>query len=51
MQHNALIQQVWGKRVVPVHEVLSGLNHFSILETLTQPGHRLHQLASGLLFG
>lgn len=51
LQHNALIQQVWGKRVVPVREVLSGLNHFSILEALTQPGHRLHQLASGLLFG
>ncbi|MDO9166078.1 MAG: alpha/beta hydrolase [Rhodoferax sp.] len=51
LQHNGLIQQAWGKKVVPVCEVLPGLNHFSILEALTQPGHRLHQLAHGLLFG
>lgn len=51
LQHNELIQQAWGKRVVPVREVLPGLNHFSILEALTQPGHRLNQLACSLLFG
>lgn len=51
LQHNELIQQAWGKRVVPVCEALPGLNHFSILEALTQPGHRLHQLAHRLLFG
>lgn len=51
LQQSELIQQVWGKRVVPVREVLPGLNHFSILEALTQPGHRLHQLACDLLFG
>ena len=51
LQHNKLIRQAWGQRVVPVCEVLPGLNHFSILEALTQPGHRLHQLACGLLFG
>ena len=49
--HNALIRQAWGNRVVPVCEVLPGLNHFSVLEALTQPGHRLHRLACGLLFG
>ena len=50
LQQNELMQRTWGQRVVPVCEVLSGLNHFSILEALTQPGHRLYQLACGLLF-
>ena len=49
VQHNALIQQAWGQRVVPVAEVLPGLNHFSILDALVQPGHRLNQLANTLL--
>jgi arylformamidase len=51
MQHNQMIQEVWGEAVVPVCEVLPGLNHFSILDALAQPGHRLHQLASELLWG
>jgi arylformamidase len=49
VQQNALIQQAWGAEVVPVSETLPGLNHFSVLEALVQPGHRLHQLASALL--
>ncbi len=49
LQHNTLIQQSWGRRVVPVAEVLPGLNHFSILDALVQPGHRLNQLANALL--
>jgi arylformamidase len=49
VQHNALIQQAWGQRVVPVAEVLPGLNHFSILDALVQPGHRLNQLTQNLL--
>jgi arylformamidase len=49
VRHNHLIQQAWGKRRVPVCEDLAGLNHFSIVEALTQPGHRLHQLAADLL--
>lgn len=49
LRHNLLIQHAWGKRVVPVCEALPGLNHFSILEALIQPGHRLNQLASSLL--
>jgi len=32
-----------------VAEVLPGLNHFSILDALVQPGHRLNQLATTLL--
>ena len=49
VQHNSLIQQAWGPRVVPIAEVLPGLNHFSILDALIQPGHRLNQLTRDLL--
>lgn len=49
LQQNALIQQAWGAKVVPVCEALPGLNHFSVLEALVKPGHRLHKLASALL--
>lgn len=45
MRHNRLIRRAWGRRVVPVCEALPGLNHFSVLDALVQPGHRLHQLA------
>jgi arylformamidase len=44
-----LIRDAWGKEVVPVCETLPGLNHFSVLEALMQPAHRLHQLALALL--
>jgi len=40
-----LIRKAWGKDRVPVCEALPGLHHFTILEALAQPGHRLHQLA------
>ncbi|WP_372824202.1 alpha/beta hydrolase [Polaromonas sp.] len=49
LRHNALIEKAWGPRVVPVREALLGLNHFSIVEALVQPGHRLHQLALQLV--
>lgn len=49
LRHNALIQTAWGKQVVPVSEALPGLNHFSIVDALTQPKHRLHALALQLL--
>lgn len=49
LRHNQLIQKSWGKRVVPVCEALPGLNHFSILDALIQPGHRLNSLALQLL--
>ena len=45
LRHHALIRQAWGRRMVPVCEALPGLNHFSVLEALVQPSHRLHQLA------
>ena len=46
LRQNALIQHAWGPEVVPVCESLPGLNHFSALEAMTQPGHRLHGLVS-----
>lgn len=49
LQQNALIQQAWGRAVVPVCEVLPGLNHFSVVDALATPGHRLHGLALELL--
>jgi arylformamidase len=44
-----LIRDAWGVERVPVCELLPGLNHFSVLEALTEPGHRLHRLALDLL--
>lgn len=51
IRHNKLIQQAWGKKVVPVCETLPGKNHFSVLEDLTAPWEHLHQLAIRLVFG
>ncbi|AMO24423.1 alpha/beta hydrolase [Ramlibacter solisilvae] len=45
----SLIRDAWGAARVPACESLAGLNHFSVLEALGQPGHRLHQLALKLL--
>lgn len=49
LRHNALIEQAWGSRMVAVREALLGRNHFSVLDALVQPGHRLHALALQLL--
>jgi arylformamidase len=49
LRHNRLIQQVWGKKTVPVCEELPGLHHFSVLDALVDPSHRLHQLAQQLI--
>jgi len=51
IRHNRLIQQAWGKKVVPVCRTLPGKNHFSVLEDLTAPWTDLYQLASRLVFG
>ena len=48
-RQNRLIQDAWGARRVPVCELLPGQNHFSVLEALVEPSHRLHQLAVDLL--
>jgi arylformamidase len=49
LRQNMLIRKAWGARVVPVCEALPGLNHFSVLEALAAPGHRLNDLALQLL--
>lgn len=49
LRHNQLIQDAWGQSTVPVCEQLPGLNHFTVLDSLCQPGQRLHQLAQALL--
>lgn len=49
LRHNQLIQQAWGQQVVPLCERLPGLNHFSVLDSLALPGHRLHQIALEML--
>jgi arylformamidase len=48
-RQNRLIQEAWGPRRVPVCELLPGRNHFSALDALVEPSHRLHQLALDLL--
>jgi arylformamidase len=48
-RQNSLIQQRWGRKVVPVCETLPGQNHFSVLDALVQPESRLHRLALDLL--
>ena len=49
LRHNQLIQQAWGKKSVPVCEELAGLHHFSVLDALVDPRHRLHRLAQQLV--
>lgn len=49
LRQNRLIQEAWGARRVPVCEALPGLHHFSVLDALVEPSHRLHQLALDLL--
>lgn len=49
LRQNQLIRQAWGAESVPVCESLSGLNHFSVLDALVQPSHRLNQLALELI--
>jgi arylformamidase len=49
LRQNQLIRRAWGARAVPVCESFPGCNHFSVLETLIEPSHRLHRLALELL--
>lgn len=44
-----LIRETWGEAVVPICETLPGLNHFSVLDALVRPRHRLNNLARQLL--
>ncbi|MGY8904259.1 MAG: alpha/beta hydrolase [Burkholderiales bacterium] len=49
IKQNKLMQKAWGKKRVPVCEEIGAHNHFSILQALIDPTHRLHGLASTLL--
>ena len=49
LRQNRLMQQAWGEHFVPRCQVLPGLHHFSILDTLAQPGRDLHHMAQNLL--
>jgi arylformamidase len=49
LRQNRVIQDAWGARRVPVCELVPGRNHFSLLDALVEPNHRVHQLALDLL--
>lgn len=46
---NRLIRQAWGEEAVPVCEEMPGRNHFSVVDALVEPRHRLHRLALQML--
>ena len=48
LRQNRLVQQAWGRDRVPVAAAIKGLNHFSIVDALAQPGHRVNALAREL---
>ena len=48
-RQNRLIQDGWGARRVPVCELAPGRDHFTVLDALVEPRHRVHQLALDLL--
>jgi arylformamidase len=49
LAQNRLIEQAWGRAVVPVCEELGGRHHFSVLDALTEPADPLHVRLSELL--
>lgn len=49
LRQNQLMQRAWGEGLVPRAEALPGLNHFSVLDTLAEPGTKLHAMALELL--
>ncbi len=49
LRQNRLIQQAWGRERVPQAATVSGLNHFSMLDALAAPGHRVQRLALELI--
>jgi arylformamidase len=51
LRQNQLMQAAWGRTRVPVTEAHLHRDHFSILEALVEPGHRLQSLALSLVFG
>lgn len=49
LRQNGLLRAVWGPRVVPVCETITGANHFTILHELVDPASHLHRLTLELL--
>ena len=49
LRHNQLIRDQWGPTAVPVCETVPGTNHFTVLQSLADPGGRLHELALRLV--
>jgi arylformamidase len=49
LRQNQLIRDVWGPTAVPVCETIPRRNHFDVLESLVDPGGRLHDLTLRLL--
>jgi len=49
LRQTQLIRNAWGEEAVPIAMALPGLNHFSMVEALAQPGHTLHGMALALL--
>ncbi|HYP71883.1 MAG TPA: alpha/beta fold hydrolase [Variovorax sp.] len=49
IRQNEAIARAWGSGVVPVCELAPGLDHFSIVDALADPAHRVHELAVELL--
>ena len=49
LRQNRLIQQAWGRERVPLATTVPGLNHFSIVDALATPGHRVHRWALELM--
>ncbi len=49
LRQNHLIRDVWGPTAVPVCETVPLANHFTVLNRLADPAHRVHALALRLL--
>lgn len=49
LRHNRLIRRRWGSRAVPVCETIPQADHFTVIDTLTQAGSRLHGLTLQML--
>jgi arylformamidase len=49
LRQNEGIREAWGAKAVPVCEALPGLNHFTVLDALTDPQARLHRLVCGAM--
>lgn len=49
IRQNQAIARAWGTKAVPVCELAPGLNHFSVVDALADPAHRVHRLAMELL--